>query len=394
MMEATPPRVDKDYLLALNVADRYLGAWLDRDSERGVQLLTPGFKKNRALGDLYQIFSGLSNPHHQAFEIAGAQRLDKDTFRFQVWLYLYYTGEDPPAKDRPAPLALDVVRTGPDQWLVDNLTPGPTAKPTPSVEESAKRMEPGKPDLSAQSDIQLFLDGREVKPDPPARIEQGRTLISLRFLAEALGAQVEWERWAKGSRRIDVYTSPRTFTPPPFGHTPGVPPSSPDSLSALGAAASLTEHLAARQAATLKTGGPYLVRFELLDLRPLVMYPPWPDLRGFGGDGFQFAVRLYYIQTRDGSPPPNRFESVRDSSGAGRVGPVPPNVEASWYEDITLRVRPVGPQKYEKTTEGSVVKEVVTWGLNGWQVDPDSQSTLQKVDMDRTPYVVHGSFGR
>ncbi|MHB8928567.1 MAG: hypothetical protein ACYC9Q_13120 [Bacillota bacterium] len=135
-------------------------------------------------------------------------------------------------------------------------------------------------------------------------------------------------------------------------------------------------------------------RFELLDLRPLVMYPPWPDLRGFGGDGFQFAVRLYYIQTRDGNPPPDRFESVRDSSGAGQVGPVPPDVEASWYEDITLRVRPVGPQKYEKTTEGSVVKEVVTWGLNGWRVDPDSQSTLQKVDMDRTPYVVHGSFGR
>lgn len=37
-----------------------------------------------------------------------------------------------------------------------------------------------------------FIEGRTVRLETPARVEAGRTLVPLRFLAEALGAQVAW----------------------------------------------------------------------------------------------------------------------------------------------------------------------------------------------------------
>lgn len=41
--------------------------------------------------------------------------------------------------------------------------------------------------------VQIFLDGRYIRPDIPAVITQGRTMIPIRAVAEALGADVGWE---------------------------------------------------------------------------------------------------------------------------------------------------------------------------------------------------------
>lgn len=41
--------------------------------------------------------------------------------------------------------------------------------------------------------VQVVVDGREVKFDVPAHIAEGRTLVPLRFVAEALGANVNWD---------------------------------------------------------------------------------------------------------------------------------------------------------------------------------------------------------
>ncbi|MFZ3171978.1 MAG: copper amine oxidase N-terminal domain-containing protein [Carboxydocellales bacterium] len=41
--------------------------------------------------------------------------------------------------------------------------------------------------------IKLFVDGKELKPDVPPQVINGRTLVPARALAEALGAKVEWD---------------------------------------------------------------------------------------------------------------------------------------------------------------------------------------------------------
>ena len=43
-----------------------------------------------------------------------------------------------------------------------------------------------------QADIGIFLNRKELFPDVPLIIDKGRTLVPVRFLLEAMGAQVEW----------------------------------------------------------------------------------------------------------------------------------------------------------------------------------------------------------
>ena len=61
--------------------------------------------------------TGLSNPHHEAFEIGQGVRIDSDTYAFPVRLFELYTGE-------PTGYAysdtLGVVRER-DGWRVDRL---------------------------------------------------------------------------------------------------------------------------------------------------------------------------------------------------------------------------------------------------------------------------------
>jgi|GEM_PF-1131582 len=41
--------------------------------------------------------------------------------------------------------------------------------------------------------IRLIVNGNEIKSDPPAQIVNGRTMAPIRFVAEALGAKVNWD---------------------------------------------------------------------------------------------------------------------------------------------------------------------------------------------------------
>ncbi|HYF75244.1 MAG TPA: copper amine oxidase N-terminal domain-containing protein, partial [Candidatus Nitrosocosmicus sp.] len=42
-------------------------------------------------------------------------------------------------------------------------------------------------------DIFIFVDGYELRPDVPAQIINGRTMVPIRFVAEALEAEVSWD---------------------------------------------------------------------------------------------------------------------------------------------------------------------------------------------------------
>lgn len=122
---ATPPDqkivVDKHYLFAVNTINHFLLAWLNRDYDKGVETLSDTVKSSVPQEDVRLFFTGLSNPHHQGFEIISHERVDGHTIRFQVWLYEYYSGEDPVAAERPQPHLIDVVQAGEDKWAVNGL---------------------------------------------------------------------------------------------------------------------------------------------------------------------------------------------------------------------------------------------------------------------------------
>jgi hypothetical protein len=45
---------------------------------------------------------------------------------------------------------------------------------------------------NAQEDIKIYVDGKQVQTDVPAYIKSGRTMVPLRFIAEAFGFKVVW----------------------------------------------------------------------------------------------------------------------------------------------------------------------------------------------------------
>jgi len=67
------------------------------------------------------------------------------------------------------------------------------------------------------------VDGRTVTLDVPAKLISGRTLVPIRFVSEALGAQVSWN---PGARRVTVTYGPGSGSPAVQGlaweETPGV----------------------------------------------------------------------------------------------------------------------------------------------------------------------------
>lgn len=91
---------------------------------------------------------------------------------------------------------------------------------------------------NAPSEIKIMVSGKEIKPETPAYIENGRTMVPLRFISEALGEKVDWNAETKsviigdnkavlaiGSKEIDangkkitidspaVIKNSRTFVP-------------------------------------------------------------------------------------------------------------------------------------------------------------------------------------
>jgi competence protein ComEC len=56
------------------------------------------------------------------------------------------------------------------------------------------------------------INGRVKDLDVPAKIVSGRTLAPLRFVGEAFGSEIEWEQ---GSQTIRIFSKPPSGTPPP-----------------------------------------------------------------------------------------------------------------------------------------------------------------------------------
>lgn len=112
--------IDQDYVLALTASDQFMFAWATRNQADGLALLSPRLK-NKFPEDYFRYyFSGLENPHHQAFEIGRGKRLPSGAFSFPVAMYLHYSGQKESVAN-PKPLTIVVIQSGPESWLVDEL---------------------------------------------------------------------------------------------------------------------------------------------------------------------------------------------------------------------------------------------------------------------------------
>lgn len=245
--------------------------------------------------------------------------------------------------------------------------------------------------LATSPEIAIYLDRRPLDLPVPAKLVDGRTMVPLRAVAEALGVQVDWLPTNEGGV-VHLSSYPLHFSPPVGWGSAMSFRSTPANPQALGANAALIQYLAAQQANSLTGESPTLVRFELLDLRDGCFYPPPPDLADWCAGGFQFAVRLYYSEYADQAFPLGvaAYQRVNEGDSRGWSG-VERAPSRSWYEDQTLWVRPVG----ESLVTGDLTHAIVQHGRAGWAVDESSRSLVQSVELDqRFPFLIHGSFGR
>ncbi|MEW6448690.1 MAG: glucosaminidase domain-containing protein [Bacillota bacterium] len=69
--------------------------------------------------------------------------------------------------------------------------------------------------VAAAGDVRLVVEGRQLEASPPPKIKDGRTLIPVRVVSEALGASVQWDDKArtvvvtKGERSVKMWIDNR-----------------------------------------------------------------------------------------------------------------------------------------------------------------------------------------
>ena len=86
----------------------------------GFNLLSTRLKNLYPKYDLQNAISGLSNPHHHAFEIFNGRRLENGVYEFQIFFYDHYTGEQVEFdKGKSEPLRITKGQDG--KWYIDSL---------------------------------------------------------------------------------------------------------------------------------------------------------------------------------------------------------------------------------------------------------------------------------
>ena len=113
--------IDTDYVLALSAADRFLAAWRSRHQDDGLTMLSSRLVKSKGEQHWRDEISGISNPHHQAYEISGGRRLGDGRFAFDVWLYEHYTGFRVEPGPRGKPRRIILIKVAPEEWKVDEV---------------------------------------------------------------------------------------------------------------------------------------------------------------------------------------------------------------------------------------------------------------------------------
>lgn len=113
----TPSEAPAGYEYALFAADTFLFYWLRGHTSEAFGLLSPRLKKEITDPSWFKLYvHGLSNPHHQAFEVSQGTG-SNDRYQFTVTLYEIATGNL--VGDKVTSTIVLVRQKG--AWLVDRL---------------------------------------------------------------------------------------------------------------------------------------------------------------------------------------------------------------------------------------------------------------------------------
>jgi hypothetical protein len=119
--KVSQPSTPANYVEALQIANSFLWAWVNRDLEVGRRLisrdLSSKLQREKKEDWFWDYMVGVSNPHHQSFEIGPGKEINSSRFSFPVTLYEYYTAEPKAFKYRSK---IEVIQEG-DSWRVDLL---------------------------------------------------------------------------------------------------------------------------------------------------------------------------------------------------------------------------------------------------------------------------------
>jgi hypothetical protein len=113
-----PDTIDRDYLAALAVANKFLNAWQTQDQETAVLLLDDHLREPVSEDKLQALFAAPSGAQ-SAYEIARGRKLAAGRYEFPVTLFRVSPAS--PKWQHPKPSTLVVVRASKNDWLVDKL---------------------------------------------------------------------------------------------------------------------------------------------------------------------------------------------------------------------------------------------------------------------------------
>ena len=114
--------INTDYICALSAANEFLSAWRARHRDKGIASLSPRLLQTKGEQLWRDVVSGISNPHHEAYEICNGHRLPDGRFAFDVWFYEHYTGDVYYRGKRWEADKIVLVKVRPEKWKVDEIS--------------------------------------------------------------------------------------------------------------------------------------------------------------------------------------------------------------------------------------------------------------------------------
>jgi hypothetical protein len=113
-----PETVDRDYLVALAVANKFLTAWQTQDQETAALLLDDHLREPVSEDKLQSLFAPPSGGQ-SAYEINRGRKLAPGRYEFPITLFRITAAS--PKKQQPKPTTLVVVHADKNDWLIDKL---------------------------------------------------------------------------------------------------------------------------------------------------------------------------------------------------------------------------------------------------------------------------------
>jgi hypothetical protein len=240
--------------------------------------------------------------------------------------------------------------------------------------------------LSVHQGIEVYLNGQLLQLNPPARLEQDSTMIPLRPIAEALGAEVIWD-----AQFNTVLLEKNVWLE--VDHEPNFGTTTPFETKALGPILSLRYYLAERQwnsVQSQKGDEPFLARFEIIDAYSHISPPGFlGELKTISSEaipylGYSLTALLYWAYPDS----PNstsiqatvvKRERLKEGTAVGQLGPS--------ISKVRIEVK-----QYYLEPESAVLEEsegdvtLVTIGAEGWKVQelPDTEVLLRSLSSSKT----------